>query len=175
MGLVAATGCAVVALSGHWGVLMLGRALIGFGFSAAVMGGFKLFAAWVSEDATTSITGRYLFFGMLGGLLATTPLTLMLEEYGWRTVFVLFSTGTAAYSVVPAASAAGITAGGCAAGGCAAANAAAAGARARAVFLRARDERTSCVATTDALFLRLARACASPSGTPPPAVGRGSQ
>ena len=95
MGLVAATGCAVVAMSGHWGVLMLGRALIGFGFSAAVMGGFKLFAAWVSEDATTSITGRYLFFGMLGGLLATTPLTLMLEEYGWRTVFVLFSTGTA--------------------------------------------------------------------------------
>lgn len=100
MGLVAAAGCAVVAASGHWGVLMLGRALIGLGFSAAVMGGFKLFAAWVAEDATTSITGRYLFFGMLGGLLATTPLTLMLEEYGWRTVFICFATGTAGVALL---------------------------------------------------------------------------
>ena len=100
MGIVAATGCAIVAASGHWGMLMLGRALIGFGFSAAVMGGFKLFAAWVSEDATTSITGRYLFCGMLGGLLATTPLTLMLEEYGWRMVFVIFCTGTATVALL---------------------------------------------------------------------------
>jgi MFS family permease len=100
MGVVAAAGCAIVAAAGNWGVLMLGRALIGLGFSAAVMGGFKLFAAWVSEDATTAITGRYLFFGMLGGLLATTPLTLMLEEYGWRMVFVFFAAGTATVALL---------------------------------------------------------------------------
>ena len=95
MGLLASLGCLLVASANDWILLMVGRALIGFGFSAAMMGSFKLFAAWVPPCRTTTLTGRYMFFGLLGGLLATTPLTLLLDNLGWQSVFLLFAAGTA--------------------------------------------------------------------------------
>lgn len=95
MSLLAALGCVLVASANNWMVLMLGRAMIGFGFSAAMMGSFKLFSAWVPPREITTLTGRYMFFGLMGGLLATTPLTLMLDNFGWHSVFILFAAGTA--------------------------------------------------------------------------------
>lgn len=96
MTLLAALGCLIVSHAADWTLLVLGRAMIGFGFSAAMMGSFKLFAAWVPPDEATTLIGRYMFFGLLGGLLATTPLVLMLDRLGWQAVFFLFGAGTAA-------------------------------------------------------------------------------
>lgn len=95
MSLLAALGCLLVASANSWTLLVVGRALIGLGFSAALMGSFKLFACWVPPQALTTLTGRYMFFGFLGGLLATTPLTIMLDQLGWRSVFLIFGIGTA--------------------------------------------------------------------------------
>ncbi|MEB8386480.1 MFS transporter [Rhodobacteraceae bacterium KMM 6894] len=95
MSMLAALGCILVASAHSWTMLIIGRALIGIGFSAAMMGSFRLFAFWVPSQALTTLTGRYMFFGLLGGLLATTPLTLMLDQWGWRTVFLIFGIGTA--------------------------------------------------------------------------------
>jgi MFS family permease len=102
MSALAALGCLTVALADHWGWLMLGRAMIGFGFSAAMMGSFKLFAAWVPPAALTRLTGRFMFFGLMGGVLATAPLIFMLHHLGWRGVFVVFALATATMAALVA-------------------------------------------------------------------------
>lgn len=95
MGLLAALGCLLVAEATNLTMLLLGRALIGFGFSAGLIGSFKLFAGWVEPDRLATLNGRYMSFGLLGGLLATTPLIMMLDRLGLRGVFMFFAVATA--------------------------------------------------------------------------------
>ena len=95
MGFLAALGCLLVAEATNLTVLLVGRALIGFGFSAGLIGSVKLFSGWVEPNKQATIIGRYMFFGLMGGLLATTPLILLLDRLGLRGVFLLCAVATA--------------------------------------------------------------------------------
>ncbi|TBH15239.1 MFS transporter [Thermus thermamylovorans] len=86
--LVAASGSLVFALAPSFGVLALGRALIGVGMAAALMGSLKAFSLWFPKNYAT-VSTLLVGLGATGGLLAATPLALLKEALGWRGVFLL--------------------------------------------------------------------------------------
>ncbi|GAA5335002.1 MULTISPECIES: MFS transporter [Thermus] len=90
--LVAALGSVVFALAPSFPVLALGRALIGVGMAAALMGALKAFSLWFPKNYAT-VSTLLVGLGATGGLLAATPLALLKEVLGWRGVFLLGALG----------------------------------------------------------------------------------
>jgi len=89
--LVAAAGSASFALAGSLGTLALGRALIGVGVSACLMGSMKAFTLWFPLERMSSLNGMMIAAGGLGGLAATTPIELGAGAFGWRAMFWLLA------------------------------------------------------------------------------------
>ncbi len=85
--IIGAVGTMVFATATQGMTLGLGRLLTGLGFSATVMGSFVLTTRWVAPERFTTISGRFLFIGGMGSLLATTPLAYAIETIGWRATF----------------------------------------------------------------------------------------
>ena len=92
---VAGVGSLGFALAGSLGELALGRALIGLGVSACLMGSFKAFTLWFPLARLATLNGWMIAFGGLGGLAATSPLEALLGPLGWRAVFVGMAAGCA--------------------------------------------------------------------------------
>ncbi|MCH1927279.1 MFS transporter, partial [Shewanella sp. C31] len=86
--LVAALGSVVFGLAQSFPVLALGRALIGAGMAAALMGALKAFSLWFPRSYAT-VSTLLVGLGATGGLMAATPLALLKEALGWRGVFLL--------------------------------------------------------------------------------------
>ncbi|GGM99226.1 MFS transporter [Thermus composti] len=86
--LVAALGSVVFGLAQSFPVLALGRALIGVGMAAALMGSLKAFSLWFPKNYAT-VSTLLVGLGATGGLVAATPLALLKETLGWRGVFLL--------------------------------------------------------------------------------------
>ncbi len=95
---VAATGALIFGLAQDFVTLSIGRALIGLGVSAGLMGAIKAFSLWFPLSRLATLNGLYLAIGGLGGLSATAPVEALLGPYGWRTLFY----GLAAASVLAA-------------------------------------------------------------------------
>ncbi|MBP6717637.1 MAG: MFS transporter [Rhodoferax sp.] len=89
--LVAATGCALFGLGQSLESLVLGRALIGLGVSACLMGSFKAFSQWFPVERLPALTATIMVAGGLGALSASVPVTAVLPLLGWRGVFFLCS------------------------------------------------------------------------------------
>jgi len=103
---IAGLGALGFALAGSLVELALGRALIGLGVSACLMGSFKAFTLWFPLARLATLNGWMIAFGGLGGLAATSPLEALLEPLGWRAVFVGMAAGcvlsaAAIFFVVP--------------------------------------------------------------------------
>jgi len=96
---VAGTGALVFGLAQDFVTLSLGRALIGLGVSAGLMGAIKAFSLWFPLSRLATLNGLYLAIGGLGGLSATAPVEALLGPFGWRVLFY----GLAAASVCAAA------------------------------------------------------------------------
>ena len=86
--LVASLGSVVFGLAQGFPTLALGRALIGMGMAAALMGSLKAFSLWFPRTYAT-VSTLLVGLGATGGLLAATPLALLKEAMGWRGVFLL--------------------------------------------------------------------------------------
>ena len=86
--LFAAAGGLVFARAETLGGLIVGRALIGLGVSACLMGAFKAYNTWYSKERMPLINGCQMAIGGLGGLTATKPVSLTLDVVGWRGLFV---------------------------------------------------------------------------------------
>ena len=86
--LVAALGSVVFGLAQSFAVLALGRALIGVGMAAALMGSMRAFSLWFPRNYAT-VSTLLVGLGATGGLMAATPLALLTEALGWRGVFLL--------------------------------------------------------------------------------------
>src|SRR4051812_36176382 len=69
----AATGALVFGLARDMATLSIGRALIGLGVSAGLMGAIKAFTLWFPLSRLASLNGVYLGVGGLGALAATAP------------------------------------------------------------------------------------------------------
>jgi len=92
---IAGLGALGFASAGSFGELALGRALIGLGVSACLMGSFKAFTLWFPLTRLATLNGWMIAFGGLGGLAATSPLEALLTPLGWRAVFVGMAAGCA--------------------------------------------------------------------------------
>lgn len=95
----AAAGAAVFAFAEEFELLLLGRALIGFGVSAALMGAFKANAVWFPADRIPLMNNLTGAFGAFGALSATRPVEMLLHIVEWRDIFAGLAVATVAASL----------------------------------------------------------------------------
>lgn len=91
VGLVGVLGAVLFATSASAGMAVAARAMIGVGMSCNLMGAFYLFATWFSPGRFATIAGLYMSLGVVGQLIATTPLVFMSQALGWRGAFWVVS------------------------------------------------------------------------------------
>ena len=105
---VAAGGSALFAVSDHFWLLLVARALIGLGVASALTAGWKALVLWFPGDRVPLLNGLMVMLGALGAVTATLPADFLLAWIGWRELFALFAALTFAcaamiYLVVPEA------------------------------------------------------------------------
>jgi MFS family permease len=98
--LSAAAGALVFGLARDLGTLSLGRALIGLGVSAGLMGAIKAFSLWFPLSRLATLNGFYLAVGGLGSLAATAPAEAVVEWLGWRGMFFCLAAMSLAAAVL---------------------------------------------------------------------------
>ena len=91
---LAGLGALVFAHSGSPGGLVLGRALIGLGVSAALMASMKAFTLWFPLARFASFNGYLMAIGGLGALSASAPVEAALHYTDWRGVFEVLAGST---------------------------------------------------------------------------------
>jgi MFS family permease len=84
---IAGLGAVVFALSRDFADLVLARALIGLGVSAALMASMKAFTLWFPLTRLASLNGFVMAIGGLGALSASAPVDAALSLTDWRGVF----------------------------------------------------------------------------------------
>lgn len=89
----AAAGALIFGFSENLAGLSVGRALIGLGVSAGLMGAIKAFSLWFPTRLAT-MNGMFLAVGGLGSLAATAPAQWLVADYGWRAMFFMLSAGS---------------------------------------------------------------------------------
>ena len=85
--LVLAAGAGAFAIAGGLGPLALGRALIGVGASACLMGSMKAYSIWFPLDRMATLNGWTMAIGALGAVAATAPVEFAASLIGWRVMF----------------------------------------------------------------------------------------
>ena len=98
---LATIGGIIFTAAPNWPILLTGRVLLGAGFGVMLIGSMVVITRWFPPDRFSTLTAAVLSIGLLGNLIATTPLAWASETYGWRAVFaaaVLF-TAVAAIAV----------------------------------------------------------------------------
>ena len=85
---IAGVGSIIFAISDSFLGLTLARAMIGLGFAGGLMSGFKAVVLWVSEDRRALANSVIMSAGALGILVATQPIDISVQLYGWRAVFI---------------------------------------------------------------------------------------
>src|SRR5437763_187788 len=84
---LATIGGAIFTLAPTWPVLLTGRVLMGAGFGVMLIGSMVVITRWFPPDRFSTLTAFVLSVGLLGNLVATTPLAWASEAVGWRSVF----------------------------------------------------------------------------------------
>lgn len=84
---VAGCGALTFGLAQDFIVLTIGRALIGLGVSAGLMGAIKGFSMWFPPGRLATVNGWYIAVGGVGAMSATAPVEALLGTLGWRVLF----------------------------------------------------------------------------------------
>ena len=87
MGLTAAAGFALFAVSDGLVGFMLARVLIGLGIAAGLMAVLKANSQFYPREQVAGVTGIAMFLAASGSLAATAPVEALLPSIGWRGVF----------------------------------------------------------------------------------------
>ncbi|KUK42085.1 MAG: Major facilitator superfamily MFS_1, partial [Thermovirga lienii] len=98
--LVAALGSVVFGLAKSVFAVFLGRFLVGIGVSVVFVCVLKVQSQWFREDEFASVSGATNLMGNLGGLVAQTPLALLVAAFTWRYTFVAIGALSAALAVL---------------------------------------------------------------------------
>ena len=103
---IAAIGVGTFSLAGGLGTLTFGRALIGAGVSACLMGSMKAYSMWFPLDRLATLNGWTLAAGALGAVAATAPMEFAANITGWRLMFGVLamftlSAGACIFLLVP--------------------------------------------------------------------------
>jgi MFS family permease len=91
LSIVAALGALVFGWADSFQGLMAGRLLLGIGMACNLMGPLKLLTMWFSPVRFATLTALVVSIGTAGNLIAATPLVLLVQAFGWRITFTLFS------------------------------------------------------------------------------------
>ena len=83
----AAVGCLMVAYSGSLAGIVIGRVILTVGISFVFNVCSRHIAAWNTAGGYRRANSLLMTFGKIGGLLATTPLVLMIGSVGWKNTF----------------------------------------------------------------------------------------
>jgi predicted MFS family arabinose efflux permease len=87
--LLAVAGATIFTLAPSWPALLTGRALMGAGFGVMLIGSMVVISRWFPPDRFSTLSSMVLSIGLIGNLLATTPLAWATAVIGWRDVFGL--------------------------------------------------------------------------------------
>ncbi len=68
-----------------------GRVLLWVGMACNLMGTYKLLTLWFSPKAFATLAGIVVALGTAGNMLATTPLVILVNQFGWRSSFQLIA------------------------------------------------------------------------------------
>lgn len=98
--MIAAIGSTCFAVSAHFWLLLVGRALLGLGVASAMTAGLKALVLWFPGDRVPFLNGLMVMLGALGAVTATLPADLLLDWIGWRELFGLLAALTAASAVL---------------------------------------------------------------------------
>ena len=82
----ALAGTFLFACAQSYVMLICARALIGFGFAAALMSAFKSFAHWLPQEYLPLAFSLESLMGGVGVMSATRPVTLALQYRSWREI-----------------------------------------------------------------------------------------
>jgi MFS family permease len=96
----AAAGSAVFACTASMPGLMVGRALIGLGFAAALMASLKAIVLWFPKERIALANGWVVMLGALGAVTATVPAESLVALLGWRGLFLLLAAATGLSAIV---------------------------------------------------------------------------
>lgn len=98
--LVAAAGSAIFATANGPVGLCIGRALIGVGCAAGLMGSMVAISRWFGAAQFSPLSALLFTLGGIGTLVATTPLAILSESIGWRGAFWLMAGVTLAVALL---------------------------------------------------------------------------
>jgi predicted MFS family arabinose efflux permease len=85
--ILATIGGIIFTLAQTWPMLLTGRALMGAGFGVMLIGSMVVISRWFPPDRFSTFTAMVLSIGLLGNLIATTPLAWASQASGWRIAF----------------------------------------------------------------------------------------
>lgn len=93
------TGCILLTVIGllpivfatHWVYPMVGRALIGIGSSAAILGTFKIIRITFTAQRFTRMLSLSVTIGLVGAIYGGGPVSYLCQALGYKTVVVLFA------------------------------------------------------------------------------------
>jgi len=97
-GFIASFGAISFGLSPNFTIAITSRIIVGIGVSALFIAAMKILANWFKGIELARISGVLMATGGLGWLMATTPLAVMSQTFGWRESFVVVGI----FSLVPA-------------------------------------------------------------------------
>ena len=84
-------GAMVFSIGERAETLILGRALLGIGMGGNLMVVLALLAVWFPADRFAFLGGSVVSVGVLGNLMAATPLAMLSMSIGWRNCFLVFA------------------------------------------------------------------------------------
>ena len=87
--LLAACGSFILGLAPSIEMAILGRTLVGLGVSMLFVPTMKILTEWFKPREFARMTGILLAMGGAGSLIATTPLALLTDQFGWRFAFIV--------------------------------------------------------------------------------------
>ncbi|MCH4886066.1 MFS transporter [Acidaminobacter sp. JC074] len=86
--LVAGIGSLVFGFASNVVMIFIGRILVGLGVSVIFISLLKILADWFEPENFGRMSGITSFVGNMGGILAQTPLALVVAAFSWRHAFI---------------------------------------------------------------------------------------
>lgn len=98
--LMTAVGLLPIIFSDFWVYPLLGRALIGMGSSAAILGTFKIIRLSFSEKRFTRMLSFSVTIGLIGAIYGGGPINYLCTVWGYKTVTAIFAGLAVALSIL---------------------------------------------------------------------------
>lgn len=95
---IASFGAISFGLSPSFSIAVISRIFVGIGVSAIFIAAMRILTNWFRGVELARISGVFMATGGLGWLMATTPLALMSQAFGWRGSFI----AAGIFSLIPA-------------------------------------------------------------------------